>query len=148
MTIDSEESMMINSHEGPAVILAGSGMCTGGRIRHHIKHHIWDDRNTMLFVGYQAWGTLGRYILDGATEIRMMGGTFAVRAKIERISSFSGHADQDDLTKWITAFGPKPEAVYLIHGEEKTMEHFAEHLRAKGLKVKIPQEGKSSNLQK
>jgi metallo-beta-lactamase family protein len=148
MTLDSEDSMMINSFEGPAVILAGSGMCTGGRIRHHIKHHIWDDRNTMLFVGYQAWGTLGRYILDGATEIRMMGGTFAVKAQIERISSFSGHADQDDLTKWITAFTPKPQAVYLIHGEEKTMTHFAEHLRGKGLKVKVPVEGKGINLGK
>ena len=87
------ESMALNEMDKPAIIIAGSGMCSGGRIRHHFKHGIWDPKNTVLFIGYQAVGTLGRVILDGAKEIKMMGSTFAVKAEIGRINSFSAHAD-------------------------------------------------------
>jgi len=140
-TETATESMRINESDDPAIIIAGSGMCTAGRIRHHLKHGIWDARNTVLFVGYQAPGTLGRVILDGAKEIRMMGLTLAVKAEIVRIGSFSAHADKDGLIRWLQAFGDRPEKVFLIHGEGKTMDEFADVLRSKGFKVAIPTRG-------
>ncbi|MDC7226760.1 MAG: MBL fold metallo-hydrolase [Spirochaetales bacterium] len=136
-TPKTEDSMALNKLKEPAIIIAGSGMCTGGRIRHHLKHGIWDPRNTVLFVGYQAEGTLGRHLLDGADEVRMMGDIFRVKAHIERIHAFSAHADRDELLGWIDAFIEKPKRIHLIHGEKRVMESFAELLNQKGYETHI-----------
>jgi metallo-beta-lactamase family protein len=140
-TTSAAESMKINESDKPAIVIAGSGMCTAGRIRHHLKHGLWDPRNTVLFVGYQAPGTLGRVILDGAEEVRMMGLTLAVKAEIARIGSFSAHADRDDLLSWIEAFREKPEKVFLVHGEGKTMDGFAKLLQSRGFNAAVPTRG-------
>lgn len=137
----AKESMRINASEDPCIVIAGSGMCTAGRIRHHLKHGLWDSRNTVLFVGYQAPGTLGRVILDGADEVRMMGLTIAVKAEIARIGSFSAHADRDDLIRWLEAFREKPRKVFLVHGEGKTMDGFAQLLKTKGFEAEVPKRG-------
>ena len=136
-----EESRKANRMQDPAIVIAGSGMCTAGRIRHHLKHGIWDPKNTLLFVGYQAPGTLGRILLDGAEEIKMMGMELVVKAEIARISSFSAHADKTELTKWLSAFKKKPETVFLIHGEEETLNTFSASLQEKGFNTRIPVKG-------
>jgi metallo-beta-lactamase family protein len=136
-----EESRQVNKLEGPAIVIAGSGMCTAGRIRHHLKHGIWDPKNTVLFVGYQAPGTLGRILLDGAEEIKMMGLELAVKAEIARIGSFSAHADRDELTNWLMAFKEKPDTVFLIHGELDTLETFSASLKRSGFNTAIPVKG-------
>jgi len=140
-TTTAAESMKINASEDPCIVIAGSGMCTAGRIRHHLKHGIWDPKNTVLFVGYQAPGTLGRILLDGASEVRMMGLTLAVKAEIARISSFSAHADRDDLLRWLEAFREKPKKVFLVHGEGKTIDKFAGFLGEKGFSTAVPRRG-------
>jgi len=140
-TTTAAESMRINASKDPAIVIAGSGMCTAGRIRHHLKHGIWDPKNTVLFVGYQAPGTLGRILLDGASEIRMMGLTLTVKAEIARISSFSAHADRDDLVRWLEAFKEKPKKVFLVHGEGKTIDKFSEYLGKRGFKTSVPTRG-------
>jgi metallo-beta-lactamase family protein len=140
-TPKTEDSIALNELDEPAVIIAGSGMCTAGRIRHHLKHGIWDERNTVVFVGYQAEGTLGRHLLDGAKEVKMMGSTFVVRARIERIHAFSAHADRDELVGWLKAFKTPPETVHLIHGEPKVLEKFAETLRGEGFSPSIQKRG-------
>ena len=129
--------------KGPAIIIAGSGMCTAGRIRHHLKHGIWDPKNTLLFVGYQAPGTLGRILLDGAEEIKMMGMTLAVKAEIAKIGSFSAHADRDELIGWLNAFREKPKTVFLIHGEEETLKTFSTNLNEQGFNTRIPVQGEA-----
>ena len=133
-----DESRKVNRMKEPAIIIAGSGMCTAGRIRHHLKHNVWDPRNTVLFVGYQAPGTLGRLLLDGAEEIKMMGETFVVKADIARIESFSAHADQKELIGWLSAFKEKPKRVFLIHGEKHTLEVFSNYLKKVGFNTEIP----------
>jgi metallo-beta-lactamase family protein len=125
-----EESKAINRHSGSAVIIAGSGMCTGGRIKHHLAHNIGRSENTILFVGYQAAGTLGRVIQNGAPEIRIHGQTHAVRARIERIDGFSAHADRDELFRWISALRRPPRRVFVVHGEPDAANAFAARLRA------------------
>ncbi len=136
-----DESRQVNMMDGPAIVIAGSGMCTAGRIRHHLKHGIWNPKNTVLFVGYQAPGTLGRILLDGAEEIRMMGSEFAVKAEIAKIGSFSAHADRDELTNWLTSFKEKPKIVFLIHGEQETLETFSASLNQLGFNTAIPTKG-------
>ncbi len=140
-TPEVDESRRVNKLEGPAVVIAGSGMCNAGRIRHHLKHGIWDPRNTVLFVGYQAPGTLGRVLLDGAEEIKMMGAEFAVKAEIAKIGSFSAHADKGELTNWLKAFKEKPKTVFLIHGEQETLETFSSDLNHQGFNTVIPEKG-------
>ena len=124
-----------------SILIAGSGMCSAGRFRHHLKHGIWDPKNTVLFVGYQAPGTLGRILLDGAEEIKMMGLELAVKAEIARIGSFSAHADRDELTNWLMAFKEKPDTVFLIHGELDTLETFSASLKRSGFNTAIPVKG-------
>ena len=138
-----DESRKANTMKGPAIIIAGSGMCTAGRIRHHLKHGIWDPKNTLLFVGYQAPGTLGRILLDGAEEIKMMGMTLAVKAEIAKIGSFSAHADRDELIGWLNAFREKPKTVFLIHGEEETLKTFSTNLNEQGFNTRIPVQGEA-----
>ena len=129
MTRTAKESKQINTTRGTNIIIAGSGMCTGGRIKHHLANNISDERTTVIFVGYQAHGTLGRHIVDGADEVRIHGQKHAVRARIERLHGFSAHADRDDLTKWITGLKESPRGVFVVHGEESAALAFGEHLR-------------------
>jgi metallo-beta-lactamase family protein len=138
MAIKTEESMAINRIKGGAIIIAGSGMCTGGRIRHHLKQRIWDDRNTVIFTGFQARGTLGRILVDGAKNIKIFGEEFVVKARIETLGGLSAHAGQSGLVAWISAFDPPPRTL-LVHGEPRAQDALAERLwRDQKLKVGIP----------
>ncbi len=120
-------SKRINAKRRGNIIIAGSGMCNGGRILHHFKHRIWDKRNAVIFVGYQAEGTLGRQIIEGAKYIDIYGERIRVNAKIYTINGFSAHADQKELTEWLTAIkGLK--TIFLIHGEEEKQRIFKKHL--------------------
>jgi metallo-beta-lactamase family protein len=112
-----DQSKAINHIKGTAIIIAGSGMCTGGRVKHHLKNNISRPESTILFVGYQAVGTLGRLILDGVDPIRIFGEEHEVKARIEKISGFSAHADQNELLRWITALKKAPRRVFITHGE-------------------------------
>lgn len=117
MTGSAEESKAINKVKGPAVIIAGSGMCNGGRIKHHLTNTIGRPENTILFVGYQAGGTLGREILDGAKDVRILGRQYRVRAHIEQLRGFSAHADRNEILGWLKTFAPPPRRIYVTHGE-------------------------------
>lgn len=115
---DIEESKKINNVKSGAIIIAGSGMCTGGRILHHLKHRIWDEKNALIFVGYQAKGTLGRRIIDGAQWIKIYHEQIRVMAKIYMINGFSAHADQGEMIEWMSKFD-RLGKIFLIHGEEE-----------------------------
>jgi len=125
-TRETAESMAINQVEG-AVIMAGSGMCTGGRVRHHLKHNLWNKRNSVVFVGYAAQGTLARRIVNGADHVRIYGKDMPVRASIHTIGGFSAHADQAELLAWHQQTG-HPKRIFLVHGEKKSMRIFADKL--------------------
>ena len=127
-----EDSKAINSIKESAVIMAGSGMITGGRIKHHLAREITRPESTLLFVGYQATGTLGRQILDGDTPVRIHGQSYPVRMKIERIDGFSAHAGMDDLHRWISSFKSPPKHVFLTHGEEESIMSLESYLQSKG----------------
>jgi metallo-beta-lactamase family protein len=143
MTESTEDSMAINRLKGGAIIIAGSGMCTGGRIRHHIKQRIWDDRNTLIFVGYQAQGTLGRILVDGATHIKMFNENFIVKARIETLGGLSAHAGQSGLIDWLSAFTDNPRTV-LIHGEPQAQDALAARIwKDLGKRVEIPRRDES-----
>jgi len=137
------DSMRLNHIQEPCVILAGSGMCTAGRIRHHFKNHIWKSKNTVIFVGYQADHTLGRFIIEGAKKIKMMGIEVVVKAAIERINSFSAHSDKDELVKWMKGFKAKPKKVFIVHGEPKSQKALKDNLSSIGFKCTIPNIGDS-----
>ncbi len=128
LTITSDESKAINFDDTPKVILSASGMCEAGRIRHHLKHNLWRPECTVLFVGYQAVGTLGRHLLEGAQEVKLFGETITVRAKIDRIEGLSGHADKAGLLDWVEGFEEKPKKVFVVHGEDTVCNLFAECL--------------------
>lgn len=138
-----EQSMAINNIKRGAIIIAGSGMCTGGRIRHHIKQRIWDKHNTMVFVGFQARGTLGRVLVDGAKRIKLFGDEFVVNARIETLGGFSAHAGQSELIAWISNFTSQPR-VALVHGEPEALDALAEKLwRDRRIKAEAPVHGQS-----
>ena len=132
------ESKAINQIRGTCVIMAGSGMCTGGRIKHHLANQISRSESTVLFVGYQARGTLGQQILEGAEEVRIHGKRHPVRARIAQIHGFSAHGDRDDLENWLSHFAPKPKKVFLTHGDEEVVAGFAARLGAAGFAVEAP----------
>ncbi|SBW09513.1 Metallo-beta-lactamase domain protein [uncultured Eubacteriales bacterium] len=134
----SEESKALNLDPTPKVILSASGMCDAGRIRHHLKHNLWRPESTVVFVGYQAEGSLGRRLLDGAETVRLFGETIAVRAKITQCKGLSSHADKNGLLAWIDAFSPAPREVFVVHGEAEVAEGYAETLRARGLSAHAP----------
>jgi metallo-beta-lactamase family protein len=141
LTPDTEQSMAINRIKGGAIIIAGSGMCTGGRIRHHFKQRIWDDRNTIIFAGFQAQGTLGRLLVDGASHIRLFGDEYIVKARIATLGGLSAHAGQNQLVSWRSAFGSVPKT-YLVHGEEEAQNVLAGRLRNElHCDVEIPRRG-------
>lgn len=124
----TEASKALNSIRGSCILMAGSGMCTGGRIKHHLVHNIGDPASTILFVGFQSPGTLGRAILDGAPQVRILGQDHKVRARVAQISGFSGHADRPQLLRWIGSFRTRPH-VFLVHGEEDAALSLAEAVR-------------------
>jgi len=124
------DSMLINDIESGCIIIAGSGMCSGGRILHHMKHRLWNPRNSLLFVGYQAVGTLGRVLVDGAEEIRIYHEKIKVRANIHMINGFSAHADQSDLLHWMSEFKTL-DKVFLVHGEPDKQAIFKQAIQQK-----------------
>jgi metallo-beta-lactamase family protein len=135
-----QESMTINSLKGPAVIMSTSGMCTAGRIKHHLAQHIGDPASTILFVGYQAQGTLGRQILDGNREVRVHGINRFVRAQVRQIQGISGHADREGLLKWLGHFKKPPRQLFITHGEADAAQSFANEIRTKfGWNVTVPE---------
>jgi metallo-beta-lactamase family protein len=137
-TRQTADSMAINRIRGGAVIMAGSGMCTGGRVRHHLKHNIWRPECSVVFVGFAAKGTLARQIVDGEKHIRISGEHIQVKAEIYTINGFSAHADQRELLYWASKAG-KPKTIFLVHGDhEKGMSIMQKELEAKGLKVQCP----------
>lgn len=128
LSITSDESKAINFDMTPKVIISASGMCEAGRIRHHLKHNLWRPECTILFVGYQAVGTLGRNLLEGAQEVRLFGEHIEVRASIEKLAGISGHADKNGLIDWVTGFEKKPKMVFVVHGEDTVTDVFAQTL--------------------
>lgn len=127
-SITSDDSKAINFDEDCKVIISASGMCDAGRIKHHLKHNLWNEKNTILFVGYQAIGTLGRSLLEGATDIKLFGEPVHVAAKILQMPGISGHADVNGLLDWAKAFEGKPKKVFVTHGEDSVTEIFAKRL--------------------
>lgn len=125
LTITSDESKAINFDNTPKVIISASGMCEAGRIRHHLKHNLWRPECTVLFVGYQANGTLGRILADGADEVKLFGETIEVRADIRMLQGISGHADKEGLIDWVEGFRKKPEKIFVVHGESSVCDSFA-----------------------
>ena len=124
-TRTSQESMWLNTDPEPKVIISASGMCDAGRIRHHLKHNLWNRKSSIVFVGYQAEGTLGRMILDGAKEVTLFGEKVQVNAKIYNLEGFSGHADRNGLLAWLKGFRKEPKHIFLVHGEKDAKEDFA-----------------------
>lgn len=149
-TRTADESKMLNTLEGPAVIIAASGMCEGGRILHHLKNHIGDRTTTVLFVGFQAEDTLGRKILDGLSPVLVYGESHVVRAEITSITGYSAHADHDELVAWadgVHARGAGLKRTYLVHGEMDAATALAGDLRAKGMgTVEVPDRGQIVEL--
>ncbi len=147
LSITSEESKEINFDTTPKVIISASGMCEAGRIRHHLKHNLWRPESTILFVGYQSVGTLGRAIVEGAKEVKLFGETIDVRAEILTLKGLSGHADKDGLLEWIDAFVKKPDRVFVVHGEDSVTVNFSECLKIEhGQRAYAPYSGTIFNL--
>lgn len=147
LSITSEESKAINFDEEPKVIISASGMCEAGRIRHHLKHNLWRKECTVLFVGYQAVGTLGRSIVDGAAQVKLFGEPIEIRASVKKLAGLSGHADKDGLLDWLSGFEKKPERVFVVHGEESVCDSFKECLMTEhGLSAYAPYSGTRFNL--
>jgi metallo-beta-lactamase family protein len=148
MTRSVEQSKAINHIRGTAIIIAGSGMCTGGRIKHHLVHNIYRKESTVLFVGYQAAGTLGRQILSGAKEVRILGQTWRCRADIRRISGFSAHADQPALLRWLGALKHPPRKLFLTHGEAESIRVLSEKIEGeKQYTPHVPEYGERFDLE-
>lgn len=147
LSITSDESKAINFDETPKVIVSASGMCEAGRIRHHLKHNLWRPECTILFVGYQSVGTLGRKILEGAQEVKLFGETVDVRASIVAFKGMSGHADKKGLIGWLSGFEEKPRRVFIVHGEDAVCTSFAEELsREHGYRTYAPYSGTRFDL--
>lgn len=130
-SITSDDSRMINFDEKPKVILSASGMCEAGRIRHHLKHNLWRSESTICFVGYQAVGTLGRKLIEGAESVKLFGENVEVNAKIVTLKGISGHADMNGLLEWLSGFTMKPEHVFVVHGEDHVTDEFAQTITEK-----------------
>lgn len=128
-TRTSEESMWLNTDNEPKVIISASGMCEAGRIRHHLKHNLWNSKSSIIFVGYQAEGTLGKLLVEGAKEVTLFGEKIQVNAEIYNLEGFSGHADRDGLQAWLKGFQKEPKHIFLVHGEQQAKEDFAETVR-------------------
>ena len=127
----SEESQWLNIDNEPKVIISASGMCEAGRIRHHLKHNLWNEKSSIVFVGYQAEGTLGRMLVEGADEVTLFGEKIQVKAEIHNLEGFSGHADKDGLMEWISGFQVAPKKIFLVHGEPQAKIDFAQAIKEK-----------------
>ena len=138
-----EDSEKLNKYNEPCIIIAGNGMCTAGRITHHLKHGLWKSKNTLLFVGYQAEGTLGRVILEGAGSVKLMGIDVAVNADVEKIDAFSGHADAEQLMRWAKGFEKAPTKTFIMHGEGTAQTAIQAKLEEIGFTCEIPSKGDS-----
>ena len=128
LSVTSNDSIAINSDNKPKVIISASGMCEAGRIRHHLKHNLWRKECTVVFVGYQANGTLGRMLLEGSSEVKLFGETIEVMAEIVKLEGVSGHADKAGLIKWVTSFDDRLKQVFVVHGEDEVSTGFAKCL--------------------
>ena len=143
-TQTSDESKALNESTEPCIIISASGMCDVGRIKHHLKHNIWNPKNTILFVGYQAPGTLGYSIVNGAKKVTIFGEEISVNARIEYIEGYSGHADQEWLMNFIYSFINKPKHIFLVHGEEESQNVLKNKiLEETGIGVSIPEYGET-----
>ncbi len=146
-TKTAEESKALNEDLSPAIILSASGMCDVGRIKHHLKHNLWNPKSTILFVGYQAPGTLGRKIVDGAEKVKIFGEEIAVNARVEYIEGYSGHADQTWLSNFVYSFTNPPKHIFLVHGEPEGQELLKHKLESEnGCKITIPEFGETYEL--
>ncbi|MEA2015486.1 MAG: MBL fold metallo-hydrolase [Actinomycetota bacterium] len=137
-TNSTRESIVLNNDPEPKVIISSSGMCEGGRIGHHLKHNLWKEECALVFVGFQAYGTLGRILLDGAKKVEIFGEKIAVKANIYNFTGLSAHADRDGLLKWIKSFKRKPEKVFIAHGEDSVCDIFAGALNDMGFSTVSP----------
>ncbi len=147
LSITSDESKAINFEDTPKVILSASGMCEAGRIRHHLKHNLWREECTILFVGYQAIGTLGRALVDGVPEVKLFGEPIEVRAEILTLAGLSGHADKKGLLDWVNAFEEKPQRVFVVHGEDTVCDEFTQCLQDEyGFSAYAPYSGSRVDL--
>jgi metallo-beta-lactamase family protein len=145
-TTTVEESQKLNKIKSGAIIIAGSGMCDGGRIRHHFKHNLWRPECSIIFTGFQVRGTLGRLIVDGIKKVRVLGEEIAVRAKVYTIGGFSAHADQKELLEWLGSFKNKPE-VFVVHGEESVALEFEKIVNERlNLKTRVPVKGEEFEI--
>lgn len=140
MVEKTADSKAINHIRGTVIIIAGSGMCTGGRIKHHLANNILDPNSTILFVGYQAFGTLGRRLVNGENPVRILGKEMPVNAKIAKVNGFSGHADRNELMGWLENLKTPPKHVFVVHGEKEAAKTFANHVRENtGWAVTVPE---------
>ncbi len=141
VSLTADESKAINFERRPCVIISASGMAEAGRIRHHLKHNLWRPESTILFVGYQSEGTLGRAILDGAKEVKIFGETIQVLAQVRALKALSGHADREGLKEWADSFSPRPRKFYIVHGDESAAMSFAQLLESEGNLTEVPYSG-------
>ncbi len=147
LSVTSDDSKLINFDENPKVIVSASGMCEAGRIRHHLKHNLWRRESTILFVGYQAMGTLGRKLIDGAASVKLFGENIEVVARIESLKGISGHADQKGLLSWLSGFETDVQHVFVVHGEDGVTDEFAQTIREEfGWNAFAPYSGGSVDL--
>lgn len=130
-TRSSKESHDLNFNKEPKIIISASGMCEAGRIRHHLKHNLWNPKNSIVFVGYQGQGTLGRSLVEGIKMVTLFGEEIQVNAEIHNLEGFSGHADQNGLFAWLAHFEQKPKQIFLVHGEEESKKDFAKLVNEK-----------------
>ena len=146
-SVTSDESKAINFDRSPKIILSASGMCEAGRIRHHLKHNLWRKESTILFVGYQSEGTVGRKLIDGADSVRLFGEEITVEARIESLAGISGHADRDMMLGWLESMPAKPRQVFVNHGDDQVTDHFAECIRSRlGVSADAPYSGDGYDL--
>ena len=149
LAVSEEESKSINNNKTPKVILSASGMCDAGRVRHHLKHNLWRPESTVLFVGYQAVGTLGRILVDGAKSVKLFGEEIEVRARIDTLPGVSGHGDKNGLIRWLKGFEEKPKLVFVNHGDPAAAESFTACLNQElGYKAFAPYSGTAFDLRK
>lgn len=141
LSVSSDESKQINTDPVPKVIISASGMCEAGRIRHHLKHNLWRPESTVLFVGYQASGSLGRLLIDGAKQVKLFGEEIEVAARICQLTGMSGHADHEGLLRWLEALQEKPAHVFVNHGDDAVADAFAAELRGLGYAADAPYNG-------
>ncbi len=141
-----EDSKALNTNMTPKVIISASGMCDAGRVRHHLKHNLWRPESTVVFVGFQSPGTLGRILTDGAKKVKLFGEEIKVAARIVTLNGLSAHADRTGLIRWIDAVDPKPEQVFVVHGEDEVAAGFADTLCERGYRAHAPEPGEEYDL--